>query len=73
VLISFRIWSVDLAAGRYRGPLRPILIVVLESGTIHSTSLIVLLATYLAGSSAQYLVFESVSQTNCITYILPFV
>lgn len=41
----------------------PVLFVILESGAIYSFTLITLLATYLAGSWAQYLLLDSVRRT----------
>lgn len=64
VLISYRIWSVDRAAGKYRhtaSTLKPVLIVVIESGAIYSTTLITLLAVYLSHNWAHFIVLDLVS------------
>ena len=66
-LISFRIWSVDRAAGKYlqsENTLRPVLAVVVESGAIYSASLVALLATFLSHSWAQYIVLDAVSPSE---------
>ena len=68
-LISFRIWSVDRAAGKYlqsENTLRPVLAVVVESGAIYSASLVALLATFLCHSWSQYVVLDAVSPTTTV-------
>lgn len=41
--------------------LMPVLLVVIESGALYSATLITLLATYLAGSWAQYLLIDALT------------
>lgn len=66
VMIALRIWTVDRASGAHRlsqNTLKPVLVVVIESGAIYSSWLFALLVAYLAKSWLHYLFLESVSDT----------
>lgn len=68
-LIAGRVWWIQrklqktgvAVVGR---DLTPALIVVIESGAIYSACLIILLALYLSGSFAQYILLDGVSSSN---------
>lgn len=64
VLIVFRIWSVDRAAGKFRqtkSSLKPAIAAVVESGLIYSVSLVCLLAVYLSGSWAHFIILDALT------------
>ena len=54
-LIVYRIWSVNLSKAILDAPhsLRPVMAVILESGAIYSSLLLVLLVLYVSGNPAQ--------------------
>ena len=64
VLIAFRIWWMyrqtrDLVnSGR---SVLPAMVVIIESGSIYSVCLVILLSLYLSGSFAQYILLDAVS------------
>ncbi|KDR79637.1 hypothetical protein GALMADRAFT_137431 [Galerina marginata CBS 339.88] len=64
-LIAFRIWSTHRQTkdivGSGRGIL-PAMVVIIESGSIYSACLVILLSLYLLGSYAQYIVLDAVTQ-----------
>ena len=63
-MIALRIWSVDRAGGKYRdskSTLKPMLAVVIESGAIYSTCLIILLIVYLFHNWAHFILSQVVS------------
>ncbi|CAL1707855.1 unnamed protein product [Somion occarium] len=73
-LLAFKIWRVNKLSTRVGATnLMPVLLVVVESGAIYSATLITLLATYLAGSWAQYLLLDAVSPMVGIVFSLVIV
>ncbi|KAK7692891.1 hypothetical protein QCA50_004526 [Cerrena zonata] len=61
-LVAFKIWQVNKLSVRVGATnLIPVFFVVIESGALYSMTLIVLLATYLAGSWSQYLLIDALS------------
>ena len=70
-MIVFRIWSVDRDGGKYRetkSTLKPVLAIVIESGTIYSASLTILLVIYLSDSMAYLILSHAVSSLHNDTY-----
>ncbi|KZP27846.1 hypothetical protein FIBSPDRAFT_853035 [Athelia psychrophila] len=64
ILIVYRIWSVDRAAGKFRqtaSALKPVMLVVVESGLIYSVSLVCLLAAYFSGSWGHFIILDSLT------------
>ncbi|KZP27847.1 hypothetical protein FIBSPDRAFT_1039852 [Athelia psychrophila] len=64
ILIVFRIWSVDRAAGKFRqtkSSLKPVISAVVESGLIYSISLVCLLAAYLPGTWAHFIILDALT------------
>lgn len=65
-LIAFRIWWThrkikDLAVVRSGQGILPAMVIIIESGSIYSACLVILLSLYLLGSYAQYIVLDAVS------------
>lgn len=63
VLVAYRIWYINrkqLVASRNRR-LRPLMLLIVESGAIYSATLLVLLILYNADSWFQYVILDSVS------------
>jgi len=71
-LIVYRIWRVnmDVARGPGSRSLWPVISVILESGAIYSSTLLVLLATYASGSFAQYIALDMLVPIIGITFNL---
>lgn len=61
-LIATKIWKINsyTAAHVFENKMRPVMLVVLESGAMYSGTLFALLITYLVGSWAQYLILDAV-------------
>lgn len=61
-LVAYKIWKVNKLSVRVGATnLMPVFLVVIESGALYSATLIALLATYLAGSWAQYLLIDALT------------
>ena len=70
-MIAFRIWSVDRACGKYRetkSTLKPVLAIVIESGAIYSTSLMILLINYFSHDWVYFLLPQLVSSFRNFTH-----
>jgi len=60
-LLAIKIWTVNSFTSHVMGnDLRPVLLVILETGAIYSATLITLLICYQEGSWAQYLLIDAV-------------
>ncbi|KIJ55474.1 hypothetical protein M422DRAFT_774492 [Sphaerobolus stellatus SS14] len=71
-LIVFRIWrvNIDVARGPGSRSLWPVISVILESGAIYSSTLLVLLSTYASGSFSQYIALDMLVPIIGITFTL---
>ncbi|PPQ80050.1 hypothetical protein CVT26_011505, partial [Gymnopilus dilepis] len=76
-LIAFRIWyshqttkSLVRASGR---TVLPAMVVIIESGSIYSACLIILLSLYLSGSFSQYIVLDAVTQVIGVVFSMVIV
>lgn len=66
VMISVRILMADRATDDFRqheNPLKPVIIVVIESGAIYSSMLLALMASYLVNSWIHFVFLDMVSDT----------
>jgi len=76
ILIAIRIWwmhgrTKDLVrAGR---SVLPAMVVIIESGSIYSVCLVILLSLYLSGSFSQYIVLDAVTQVIGVVFSLVIV
>ena len=64
VLVAYRIWEINRAhvfTGFRHRNLRPVLVLIVESGALYSSTLLVLLVLYNVGSWFQYVVLDAVS------------
>lgn len=54
---SYRIWRVNMQTSKTLGAssLWPVVVIILESGAIYSSTLLLLLVTYLSNSQSQYI------------------
>jgi len=70
ILIAARIWTINRFTTHIidNSNLKPVMLVILESGAIYSCTLITLLACYLSGSWAQYLILDAVSSIVGIVF-----
>jgi hypothetical protein len=75
-LIAFRIWWIHRnskgAVGSGRSVL-PAMVVIIESGSIYSACLVILLSLYLSGSFSQYIVLDAVTQVIGVVFSLVIV
>ena len=63
ILLAFCIWNIDRRVSHIRstkGPLRPVLRVVLDSGLLYSVTLVAALACFTAQSTAVYVIWDMV-------------
>src|ERR1700691_5157290 len=63
ILLAFCIWNIDRRVSHIRstkGPLRPVLRVVLDSGLLYSVTLVAALARFTAQSTAVYVIWDMV-------------
>jgi len=69
-LIATKIWRINsfTAAHVFENKMRPVMLVVLESGAIYSGTLFALLVSYLVHSWAQYLILDAVSSVVGIVF-----
>jgi len=77
-LIAFRIWWThrkikDLAVVRSGQGILPAMVIIIESGSIYSACLVILLSLYLLGSYAQYIVLDAVTQIIGVVFSLVIV
>ncbi|KAF8506468.1 hypothetical protein JB92DRAFT_3145441 [Gautieria morchelliformis] len=71
-LIVYRIWRVNMNVARGLGnrSLWPVMAVILESGAIYSSTLLVLLAAYVSNSFVQYVALDMLVPIIGITFTL---
>lgn len=73
ILLAYRIWSIDKSVSRVRatkGPLRPLLEVVIDSGVLYSVTLLAALSCFGAKSTGQYVVLDMIMPIISIAFYM---
>jgi hypothetical protein len=63
ILLSYRLWKIDRNLSHIRanrGPLRPLLEIVLDAGLLYSVTLLATLSCFVAKSTGQYVTLDMV-------------
>ena len=71
-LLAYRLWIIDRRVSHLRatkGPLLPLLAIVLDSGILYSVTLLVALCTFLAGFISSYIILDMVNFLDCLAEV----
>jgi len=73
LLLAFRIWNIDRRVSKIRatkGPLRPLLTIVIDSGLLYSITLLSALSCFVAHSKGQYVVLDMIMPIISIAFYM---